>query len=685
MPERAAVIAQLSRVLAELYADRGSAERMAHSAGLDVTRLAFDGRALNTWHAIVQEAQFQGQLEVLLELASTEYPKYEPLRQAMQAYRALAAAPPVPTLTAASPGTAPEPGRVFLSYSRVDRDYVAGLAAELERRGFIVWYDDRIDLGHRWWRTIERQIEACAAMVVVMSPEARESEWVEREIMLAQQERKPILPLLLRGKGLSLLINQQYADVRNGQLPPQAFYTRLRRAVPPLQGDVPVADEPATPAGGAPPSSSISPITSRPDAISPSTVTPETPAPAGTALTTSQKMALVKVLLHCNTMANRQSRDTVVEDLPEAVSQSIRRSDQARTDVSAIVTAALHYPDGLASLIELVRFFEEDSFGMRAVDEVLVGLGLASLVPDTAATPAAGIPAQAPQTTTPATPRSGSVTEVKPSPVLRPPTTPIPFDWVEIPAGEFLMGSDPQKDKQAHGDEQPQHRLTLPTFWITRVPVTVAQFNAFVEATRHTTQAEEAGFGLVWSGSKWEQVKGVSWRAPHGPDSNVEHKQNHPITQVSWRDAQAFCRWAGVQLPSEAEWEKAARGVDGRIYPWGDSPPDKDRCNFGRNVGDTTPAGQYPAGASPYGLLDMSGNVWEWTRSLSRDGQKTFAYPYDASDGREKPDTGPDVSRVLRGGSWSDSAGGVRCAWRLHNDPGNWGYSLGFRLVAPGL
>ena len=382
------------------------------------------------------------------------------------------------------------------------------------------------------------------------------------------------------------------------------------------------------------------------------------PAPAAEPLlTTGQKMALVKALLGCDVMANRQSRDTVVEDLPEAVSQSIRRSDQARTDVSAIVTAALHYPDGLASLIELVRFFEEDSFGMRAVDEVLVGLGLASLVPDTAATPAAGVPAQAPPTTTPATPRSGSVTEVKPSPVLRPPTTPIPFDWVEIPAGEFLMGSDPQKDKQAYGDEKPQHRLTLPTFWITRVPVTVAQFNAFVEATGHKMSGR----------------------------MDVKNKANHPVVNVSWRDAQAFCRWAGVQLPSEAEWEKAARGVDGRIYPWGDSPPDKDRCNFDRNIGDTTPVGRYPAGASPYGLLDMGGNVWEWTRSLWRDGQKTFAYPYDASDGREKPDTGPDVSRVLRGGSWLNSADSVRCALRDHLGPWFWLIDLGFRLVAPGL
>ena len=204
----------------------------------------------------------------------------------------------------AQPAVVVASGQVFLSYSRVDRTYVAKLAAELERRGFAVWYDDRIDLGHRWWRTIEQQIEVCAAMVVVMSPEARDSEWVEREIMLAQQEKKPILPLLLRGKVLSLLINQQYADVRNGELPPDAFYTRLRRAV--------LAPGPA-PASTSAETTSTIPVGQAPlDAINPQVPLAGTAEPmptAGIILTTGQKMALVKALLQCEAMANRQLRD----------------------------------------------------------------------------------------------------------------------------------------------------------------------------------------------------------------------------------------------------------------------------------------------------------------------------------------------------------------------------------------
>jgi len=236
-----------------------------------------------------------------------------------------------------------------------------------------------------------------------------------------------------------------------------------------------------------------------------------------------------------------------------------------------------------------------------------------------------------------------------------------PMVW--IPPGPFLMGSDKGKDPQAFDDELPQHRVTLPGYWIGRYPVTVAQFRAFVEASGHR---------------------------PQDPDS-LKGPDEHPVAWVSWYDALAYCRWlsekAGIPLalPSEAEWEKAARGTDGRIYPWGDEPPDEGRCNFGNNVKETTPVGRYsPQGDSPYGCVEMAGNVWEWTRSLwGEDLRKPdFKYPYDPEDGRENLETGRDVRRVLRGGAFLDEDRRVRCAARLRLDPNRRYGDFGFRVVA---
>jgi formylglycine-generating enzyme required for sulfatase activity len=231
-------------------------------------------------------------------------------------------------------------------------------------------------------------------------------------------------------------------------------------------------------------------------------------------------------------------------------------------------------------------------------------------------------------------------------------------ELILIPAGEFLMGSDPSKDKNAREEEQPQHSIYLPDYYIAKTPVTNTQYRAFVQDARH------------------ELPRGWDWHGPEYPQG----KADHPVVNVSWHDAMAYCQWLAeatgkaYRLASEAEWEKAARGTDGRIWPWGNEW-DARRCNSSEGgPGDTMPVGQYsPQGDSPYGCVDMVGNVWEWTLSLYKD------YPYDLEDGREDPrSSGP---RVLRGSAFNYSGRGVRCACRR-------GYvrlgSIGFRLcVAP--
>ncbi|MCI0518750.1 MAG: formylglycine-generating enzyme family protein, partial [Chloroflexi bacterium] len=269
--------------------------------------------------------------------------------------------------------------------------------------------------------------------------------------------------------------------------------------------------------------------------------------------------------------------------------------------------------------------------------------------------------------------------------------------WVRIPAGTFLMGSK-EDEADAFEDEKKQHELELPEFYLALHPATNAQFAQFVkERVGFKTTAEEKGSAWAYDGKDWKDTKGANWQHPRGPKSHIKDKDDHPVVQVSWYDAQAYCAWMnetrrgelpagwGYRLPSEAEWEKAARGPYANRWPWGEQPPDKERCNFNMHLGDTTPVGRYsPLGDSPYGAWDMAGNVWEWTNSLwGQDAQKPqFTYPYQAGDGRENLSAPEDVRRVLRGGSFFSDAGHVRCAYRHRNIPSlRIGY-LGFRLVA---
>ncbi len=228
------------------------------------------------------------------------------------------------------------------------------------------------------------------------------------------------------------------------------------------------------------------------------------------------------------------------------------------------------------------------------------------------------------------------------------------IELLDVPAGSVFMGNDQRPSGgPAPPDEVPRHTVDVNAFELTATPVTNAQYAAFVRATGHVAPID-------WDGG-----------TPPG-------HQDHPVTHVDWHDATAFCRWAGGRLPTEAEWERAARGVDGRLYPWGEDPPDDGRAHafHGLKRGSTAPVGAAPGGASPYGLLDMAGNVWEWVSSAYR------PYPYDAGDGREDPES--DESRALRGGSYASlTHGHLRCARRSASRPGRRSAHIGFRVARP--
>lgn len=220
-------------------------------------------------------------------------------------------------------------------------------------------------------------------------------------------------------------------------------------------------------------------------------------------------------------------------------------------------------------------------------------------------------------------------------------------EWVTIPQGVFWMG-----------EGKAIHQVDLPEFQIARVPITNAQYAVFVKSTQHESPGD------------WDED-----RAPKG-------RESHPVVNVSWYDASAYCAWLSkvtgrhITLPSEAQWEKAARGEsDQRRYPWGNEFK-SDFCNTTElGVKDTTPVGIFQEGASPYGVLDMSGNVWEWTRCTYK------AYPYIPNDGREVATAKRDDVMVRRGGSFRDLSDLARCAFRNWFDPDLRYFNIGFRVV----
>jgi len=227
--------------------------------------------------------------------------------------------------------------------------------------------------------------------------------------------------------------------------------------------------------------------------------------------------------------------------------------------------------------------------------------------------------------------------------------TPKPrIDWAPVPAGEFLMGSDPGVDPDADSDEMPQHPVKLDAYRIGRYEVTNAEYAQCVRATVCQEPADLRRY----------------------QDAEYAH---HPVVYVSWFDAQAFCEWVGGRLPTEAEWEYAARGPEGRIYPWGDEPPSDAFANYGSNVGDTTPVGSYARGESWVGALDMAGNAWEWVADWYDD------YPPTAQPNPTGPETGD--FKVLRGGSWNNNPSRMRSATRVRSNPDYRDSVIGFRCV----
>jgi formylglycine-generating enzyme required for sulfatase activity len=249
---------------------------------------------------------------------------------------------------------------------------------------------------------------------------------------------------------------------------------------------------------------------------------------------------------------------------------------------------------------------------------------------------------------------------------------------VQVKAGTFLLGSDKGHDPEAFDEETPQHEVHLPDYFIGRYPVTVAQFRAFIEDSGYRPEDED-------------YLQGVP---------------NPPVVSVTWYEALKYCRWLTgrlrgsqdtpeplasllgregweVGLPSEAEWEKAARGSEGWIYPCGDMP-DAAQANYAdTGINRTSTVGCFPTGGSPAGCLDVAGDVLQWTRSLwgGNFSEPRFKYPYTPDDNREDLAAPETIFRVLRGGAFNFGHGLARCAYRSGDSPDDSLRLIGFRVV----
>jgi len=284
----------------------------------------------------------------------------------------------------------------------------------------------------------------------------------------------------------------------------------------------------------------------------------------------------------------------------------------------------------------------------------------------------------------------------------------LPENMIPLPGGIFRMGSVSEEAWLEDG-EGPVREITLSPFSLQATAVSNEEFLSFVEATGYQTDAEQFGWSYVFRGlipqrklSKlryqvlegfpwWYGVEGAFWRKPEGPRSNLKNRWNHPVTHVSWRDACAYCKWSGTRLPTEAEWEYAARGgLEQKTYPWGDDlhPHGKHRCNIWQgsfpeqNTREDGYLGTAPVTAfkpNPWGFYNMAGNVWEWTSNW-------FSRDFHLTDSSHDP-TGPENGqcRVTRGGSFlchPSYCNRYRVSAKTANTPDSSLANCGFRVAA---
>ena len=554
-----------------------------------------------------------------------------------------------------------EPCQVFLSHAYEDTVFAHRLAADLKDQGWYPWIvPDSIRPGEKWAEAIGRGLDQSGVFVVVLTPSAVNSKWVVTETNVA-------IELEHKGQVKFIPVEVESCDVPTlwsayQSIPFQENYEAGLTALIPALTSTPSDRAEQTSASESPPHFELTPGSIK-SQTSPAML-PDYKRKALEKQLQDQLELYEKAQEQLSYEQNAVDRERLKREM-KAIEREIEqlRGELARSTDTATPTRA---PDRTVPRVKsLIRSVPRVVWGGFTVVLLLLSVVLGRSVWDRVA----------PQALAGATP---TVAAPIPMPLATPAISVAVKDGMElvyVPAGKFLMGSTTD-DSYKRDNEKPPHMVDLDAFWIDRTEVTNAMFARFVAVTGYKTRAERIGSSTVPNPlATWEHTTGANWQHPRGSGSDLTELEQHPVVHVTWDDADAYCQWAGRRLPTEAEWEKAARGTDGRLYPWGNSWPTGKLSNFDRNVGGTMPVGSYPDGMSPYGALDMAGNVWEWVADYHSEKY------YEVSSPRNPQGPSSGIDRVMRGGSWYMEAGNIRAAYRGWDDQTKMNVHVGFRCA----
>lgn len=501
---------------------------------------------------------------------------------------------------------------IFISYSKKNKDYAYALEDFLRQQGFNVWIDKvGIEYGVDWWDAIVDGLQKCGAFIILMTPESKASAWVKREVFWALDKR-PVFPMLLNGENWELFGPTQYADVRDGSMPDADLLERLSQHVTPQRKH------------GENKSDLVPEKQSQSQTTSPVFDVDEAIKAFGKAFR-AKNWSLAQEILGRIRASGEETDPFDPEDFERRVQAAVEAENREREEAALIAERDRQYQ----RLLDMSEYADNatlwaalQKFWLRFPDYDPQKIGEA----------------------------------VRPKPTFK---LPDPFEWVQIPAGKVTL-------EDGHGI------FAVAPFQIAKYPITVAQYTLFIEDKGYSTQA-------FWTqaGWDWKQKENINLPRYWGEKEYTNFfKPTNPIIGVSWYEAMAFCHWLSektgdhVTLPTEQQWQRAAQGDDGRTYPWGNNFDGK-RCNNSvspNNSHSTTPVTQYPNGASPYGVFDMSGNVWEWM--------------LNEYDNLSIININNTERRGVRGGSWdSDDEYDLRADYRDWFLPNYGDYGIGVRLA----